>query len=120
MLGALPSRIAVILHLEPPKNNTRRSLGVGVFASCPQFQHFSPCLSGGMDEAGRDHFDKDFSGPLAAFFLDLCESERIGTELFFGCLLQKKNNKRCTVCQRCVVGRQLKTKRSSIQKGSDV
>ena len=82
-----------------PKNNTSRSLGVGVFASCPRFQHFSPCLSGGMDEAGRDHFDKDFSGPLAAFFLDLCE--RIGTELFFGGLLQKKTIN-ATVCQRCV------------------
>ena len=120
MLGALPSRIAVILHLElrTPKNNTSRSLGVGVFASCPQFQHFSPCLSGGMDEAGREHFDKDFSGPLAAFFLDLCEM--IGTELFFVGLLQKKSNKRCTVCQRCVVGWQLETKKSSIRRGWDV
>ena len=32
----------------------------------------------------------------------------------------KKNNKRCTVCQRYVVGWQLKTKRRSIQRGSDV
>ena len=103
--------------LRTPKSNTSRSLGVGVFASCPRFQHFSPCLSGGMDEAGRDHFDKDFSGPLAAFFLDLCE--RIGTELFFGGLLQKKTIN-ATVCQRCVVGWQLETKRSSIQRGWDV
>jgi len=117
MLGALPSRIAVILHLEPPKTTPAEVL---------VWECLLPALSSsishrvfleGWTKQGGITLTKTSVDPWRRFFWIFAKG------LERNCFLvasSKKNNKRCTVCQRCVVGWQLETKRSLIQRGWDV